>query len=484
MRAYVTTVGTSPQAVLNPLWYLMEVKGWIPDEVYLFWNDGVTRHLETAVKLIKRLSRAYGVDIKLYAGEGEKFREEDPVEFREKVSALLKNLKENEYEVVVDITPGRKFMSALLLGAAYGVGVSEVTYLHLSEWTRYIGGLLFEIPIVKQELFTMRELTGRRGSIRWPGRRRGEAKNVKTDRKGLMAVLDSFYLDGERKFTVKVSGKIIGDVSLGEDVAYRVPRNIDLNDGLHGDVGILKQALIAGGMVPVVNWSELIGLVKTLKSGGRPVYIGFDTNALLMRMASRVLDEPALRERNNLIVDFVYSDEVQVEVSRIANGYKLPYDRELGNFSNQPGPRARLGALGVVELENLRDAGAERANSKETFEGDTKIALDYKAFAEEKQANVIVITLDDRAYAQMSALKGSGLVPFKLDVPFSLGETYGGSWGVMRDTLYTLAVTLGEIQAGRSRILGVWPGKGEPDWRAERVEVSGFRHSRILEALK
>ena len=33
MKAYITTVGTSPEAVFNPLWYLVEVHGWIPDRV-------------------------------------------------------------------------------------------------------------------------------------------------------------------------------------------------------------------------------------------------------------------------------------------------------------------------------------------------------------------------------------------------------------------------------------------------------------------
>jgi len=29
MRVYVTTVGTPPEAVFNPLWYLAEVYDWI-----------------------------------------------------------------------------------------------------------------------------------------------------------------------------------------------------------------------------------------------------------------------------------------------------------------------------------------------------------------------------------------------------------------------------------------------------------------------
>ena len=482
MKAYVTTVGTSPEAVFNALWYLVEAYDWAPDKVYLLWNDGVLRQLETVKKLIKKLSEAYGISIKVHAGEGMKFDEDNPVEFRDKVGSLIGSLKAEGHEVVVDITPGRKFMSALFLGAAMAKKADDVTYLHLDEWRSYMGKLLFEVPMVKQRLFTKHELTGANGVLERKRRKMEAPETFRITREQLMVLLNSLYLDGVTRFPLKLGGTVIGSVALGESVRLRVPDYIELDGELHGGHTMVKEALIAGGMAKFRNWEELVSVINRLKGDGRPLYIGFDTNALYFRVPSKLLGEKRFYSGGNLVFDFVYSDEVSLEVGNAVNK-KLPYDRGLGIYSNQPTPKARLASLGRVELDKLRERGAERTSSRESFHGDTKIALDYKVFAEEKDANVLVITLDDRAYAEMESLKGSGLIPFRLEWDFSFGETFEGTWEELRDTLYTLAVTLGELNVHSYKLYGIWHGKSSKDWENERVKLTGFEYGRILRVL-
>ena len=482
-KVYVTTVGTSPEAVFNPLWYLVEVHSWIPDRVYLLWNDGVRDQLEDVKRLIKRLSSAYGVGIEIIAGDEQRFSEENPVEFRRKVGHLVGSLKRDGYEVVVDITPGRKFMSALLLGVALSANADEITYLHLDDWKDYIGKLLFEVPMTKQRLFRKVELTGKAGTAKLGKRKReGSGAAVSVEREKLMAVLDSLYIDGVRRFPLKVRGKTIGDVILGDTAKLRVSNFINLDDELHGGHAMVREAVIAGGMAKFRNWEELVSLVRRLKGDGRPLYIGFDTNALYFRVPSKILGEKRFRARGNLIFDFVYSDEVAVEVGKHLNK-KLPYGKGLGIYSNQPTPRARLASLGRVELNRLRNLGAERADGGGEGQGDTKIALDYRAFAEEKHANVLVITLDEGAYAEMDALKGTGLIPFRLEWDFGFGDTLDGTWEELRDTLYTLAVTLGELNVHSYKLYGIWNGKKTEDWESERVKLTGFEYTRIFRVL-
>lgn len=482
MRAYVTTVGTTPEAVFNPLWYLAEVCSWIPDEVYLLWNEDVKDELERVKKLIERLSKAYEKEITVKAGEELRFEESNPVEFREKVGMLVNELS-SRGEIIVDITPGRKFMSALLLGAAIVGKADEITYLHLDDWKKYIGKLLFEIPMVKQRLFTKKELTGQQGTIKFQGRKKGPSEELKVRREHLMVLLNSLYLDNEEKVPVKVAGNTIGTINLGESASFRVSNYISLNDEVHGDYGIVRGAIISGGMAKFENWEELISLIKRYRGSRRPLYIGFDTNTLLYRVPSKLLAEERLRERGNLIFDFVYSDEVQREIAGIVND-KLPYDPKLGKYSNQPTPRARLASLGRLELKRIQLLGAERVSSRETIHGDEKIALDYKVFAEEKDADVIVLTADDRAYSQMDALRGSGLIPFKLNPAFSFGKTLTGEWEDLRDTLYTLAVVLGEVQVGKYKLTGIWAGKKTRDEDEERIILSGFEYGRIFDVLE
>ncbi|ASJ15760.1 hypothetical protein A3L04_01070 [Thermococcus chitonophagus] len=481
MKVYVTSVGTSPEAVFNPLWFLVEVYSWVPDKIYLFWNDEVTDVLNKVTELIERLKKAYNVDIEIIADESMKFSEENPIEFRDKVSSLLQSLRREE--VIVDITPGRKFMSALMLGAGMINNVEEIVYLHLQDFRRYMGRLLFEIPMVEQQLFFKEHLTGKRGNVKFPGRKKDEPQEVKIRREDLMAVINSMYIDGEDVFTVKVGNALVGRVRLDKKVEFTVPSFIDLNDDVHGNYNLVKEALIAGGLAKFRNWDELISLIRTLRASKRPIYIGFDTNALYFMVPSKILEDPRFRERGNLIVDFVYSDEVAEEVGKKLN-QKLPYGREYGEFSNQPTPKARLAMLGSIELEKIKMLGAERTKSKEIAEGDTKIALDYKVFAEEKDANVIVVTTDDTAYSEMEAYSGTGLIPFKLEWEFSFGSTLEGTWEELRDSIYTLAVLLGELKVGKYSILGIWRGKNHRDWRDETVKVRNFEYSRILTMLK
>lgn len=482
MRAYVTTVGTSPEAVFNPLWYFAEIRSWVPDEVYLLWNEDVKEELEKVKGLIGRLSKAYRKEIKINAGEELRFDESDPVEFRKKAGRLVQELSKRG-EVVVDITPGRKFMSALLLGAALVEKAGEVTYLHLDDWRRYVGKLLFEVPMAKQRLFGKKELTGEEGTIKFQERTKGSVEERKVTREHLMVFLDSLYLDGETRLPVKVAGETIGTMTLGERATFRVPDYIALDDELHGDYSIIRQAIIAGGMAKFENWEDLISLIRRYRGDRRPLYIGFDTNTLLYRVPSKLLADERLKEKGNLIFDLVYSDEVQREIAGLVN-HKLPYGRELGNYSNQPTPRARLASLGRVELRRIQLLGAERVSSREALRGDQKIALDYKVFAEEKDANVIVLTADDRAYSQMDTLGGSGLIPLKLKPVFSFGKTLNGEWEELRDTLYALASVLGEVHVGRYRLNGIWAGKNTEDWNEERVILGGFEYGRIFDVLE
>ncbi|QDA31656.1 hypothetical protein FH039_08675 [Thermococcus indicus] len=481
MRAYVTVVGTTPEAVFNPLWYLAEVYSWIPERVYLLWNDDVTEQLELVKRLIGKLSEAYRVSIEVIADEGMSFTEEDPVQFRERAGELIRKLKAEGHEVVVDITPGRKFMSALLLGAAISMGADEVTYLHLGNFRRYAGRLLFEVPMAEQRLFRREELTGRKGALKLGRRKKDSPKSLVVSRENLMALLNSLYLDGQRRFRLAVRSEEIASVKLGERARIRVGEYITLDRELHGGHSMVKEAIIAG-MGSFRNWDGLKEEVKALLHSGRPLYIGFDTNALLFRVPSKLLAENDFYRNGNLVFDFVYSDEVQVEIGRQVNE-KLPFDRELGFYSNQPTPRARLASLGRVELYRLREMGAERADSRRGERGDTKIALDYKSFAEEKDANVLVITLDDRAYAEMDALRGSGLVPFRLEWDFSFGGTIEGTWEGLRDTLYTLASVLGELNVHTYKLYGLWHGKNSEDWKREMVKLNGFEYGRIFRVL-
>jgi len=165
MKVWVTTVGKSPFAVLNTVWYIVRKGEYVPERVYLIWNDFVKKEKELVEKLIRALLESYGVNPEIIADESVKVDEDD---FPNLVKTLLR-IKDKELEegneIAVDMTPGRKFMSALsmYLGVAGDLKkkVHRVYYLHLRD-TRFVDRPLVLIPFSVQKCYDMRrELNAR-----------------------------------------------------------------------------------------------------------------------------------------------------------------------------------------------------------------------------------------------------------------------------------------------------------------------------------
>ena len=163
MRVWVTTVGKKPFAVLNTVWYLVRKGEYVPERVYLIWNDFVEKEKEIAKDLIRILLESYGVSPEIIADESVKVNEDD---FHELIRTLAeirdRELSEGN-EIAVDMTPGRKFMSALsmYLGVASELikkkkNVHRVYYLHLRE-LRFVDKPLILIPFGVQKCYNMRD---------------------------------------------------------------------------------------------------------------------------------------------------------------------------------------------------------------------------------------------------------------------------------------------------------------------------------------
>ncbi len=162
MKVWVTTVGKSPFAVLNTIWYLVRKGEYVPERVYLIWNDLVEKEKEIVKELIRVLLESYGVNPEIIADESVKVDEDD---FHNLIKTLAeirnKELAEGN-EIAVDMTPGRKFMSALsmYLGVADELikkkkNVHRVYYLHLRD-LRFVDKPLVLIPFSVQKCYEMR----------------------------------------------------------------------------------------------------------------------------------------------------------------------------------------------------------------------------------------------------------------------------------------------------------------------------------------
>ncbi|MEM3466436.1 MAG: hypothetical protein QW566_08205 [Candidatus Jordarchaeales archaeon] len=481
LDVWVASVSVSSPAVFNGLWFVAERYGFVPDRVYLLWNESVVGQLEAVRRAIGCLGGTYGRRVEVVADESVRVYEEDIDGFRRKVGELLKSLG-GVGRVVVDITPGRKFMSSLMLAAGME-HADHVVYLFLRD-LGYADSYLFHIPFSLQKLVDLRALF--KGGAPLSGERvKGERVTVKVCRRDLMVFLNSLYLDGRLVHDVRLGGVKLGRFTLkleGNEVSFNVECN-DFCDETHGDFSLVREVILASGMARFSNEEEAFGeVLNEIKRSSRTVYVGFDTNSLVFRVPSRFLEYvrrayAGMREREPSI-NFVISGEVINEVSRNVN-QKLPVDPKLGDYSNQLTPRARLFMVAQGERRLLDDRNSEVVEAGGDARGDEKIALEYKEFAS-KKGNVVVFTTDSAAYMAMDSFRRQGLIPVKLDLP-SMQGPFRGRWEDARDLLYYLSVVLGEINVSPYRFRGVWRGKSPDDWRRELVELSNFEYSRILE---
>ncbi|MHA1712375.1 MAG: hypothetical protein ACTSUS_10055, partial [Candidatus Freyarchaeota archaeon] len=305
-------------------------------------------------------------------------------------------------------------------------------------------------------------------------------------RRDVMCVLNSLYLDNRLVHDLKVKNQVIGRLSLKlkRNEALFKPYPISFFDEVHGDSSLIREVVLSSGMARFANEEEAFKeVLDRVTGGGRTVYVGFDTNSLIFRVPSKLMEllerGYAQRKAEMLSLNFTVSDEVLREVSRNVN-QKLPFDPKLGEYSNQLTPKARLFMIAQGELQTLNKRNYEVASSDASGKsGDEKIALDYKSFAAEK-GDTIVFTTDDAAFIAMENYVKQGVIPVKLEHP-QQQESYVGRWDDARDLLYYLSTVLGEISIPPYKLKGVWGGKNARDWRQERLALINFEYKRILD---
>lgn len=154
MKTWISIIGSSPFAVINTMWAACKLDNYVPERVLFIVNRNLKeKDTKTVYWWTKELLRGYGVEDPIFE---EKIVEEDDfgdIEdvFRHNISSL-----KQEGAVAVDITPGRKYMSAIAMHCGLAGGASHVYYLHLKDFD-YQNSPFPLIPIQKQRLIDMKE---------------------------------------------------------------------------------------------------------------------------------------------------------------------------------------------------------------------------------------------------------------------------------------------------------------------------------------
>jgi hypothetical protein len=125
-RAYLTALGRASWAMVNTYYAVLREREYLPDKIYIFTEEAYEEKLDKAIAAIKVLSSEYGINPEI---ESRVVSDWDFIEAGREISVLLKALKEEGYQVAIDITPGRKaiVVAALIIGIK--VKIDYVFYL-------------------------------------------------------------------------------------------------------------------------------------------------------------------------------------------------------------------------------------------------------------------------------------------------------------------------------------------------------------------
>jgi len=145
MRVWITNVGRQTYAVINPIWMWL-IQGYKPpDIIVLIYNENVKGVKNDAREKLKRLFNHYGLGIQIQAEE----TSENWDEYGRRFNEIIKKYSSLAEEIILDLTPGRKFMSVAASLVFYSLQKANVkvklVYLHLLDQS-YLQRSLSTIP--------------------------------------------------------------------------------------------------------------------------------------------------------------------------------------------------------------------------------------------------------------------------------------------------------------------------------------------------
>lgn len=159
---WLTVIGRSPFAVLNSIWAAIEKKDVYPNKFCLLMTEndpGTEESYKTIRNWLPRILEAHcGIKID-FDSEDDVFRvpieENDMLDFRNKVQNYLDIFINGKMQVIIDITPGRKYMSGVLMSAGLNSeNIYAVYYNHLL-LKKYQGDSYPLIPAPENQLYDL-----------------------------------------------------------------------------------------------------------------------------------------------------------------------------------------------------------------------------------------------------------------------------------------------------------------------------------------
>ena len=154
VTAWVTNGTTTLEAIVNPI-NAASHKEFVPDRLYIIENPKVTDEVTRAVDLATEIVDVYRgdeLDVRITSIDSELNFDRLYTHTKE----AIEEVHEDDGEVAVDFTPGRKFMSALAFATGMRYDADHVYYFYLEDTPR--GRVYPSIPRTKSRLYDFTEV--------------------------------------------------------------------------------------------------------------------------------------------------------------------------------------------------------------------------------------------------------------------------------------------------------------------------------------
>jgi len=239
-----------------------------------------------------------------------------------------------------------------------------------------------------------------------------------------------------------------------------------------------RMTLYASGCLTAENYEDVKkeleqNAKRDLLRGHRPLYIGYDTNALMHRVpvdVSEILNAmnaktgyalcTGVLEELHPKVDKKYN---QLKIGRLKQRLKI---KEFEEFFNQPLLNARMHRIGLMEYRKLKNN--YYADEIKSEKGDLNIVRAYSKYPISKNNMVdILLFSGDNVFVEIA--HDNRLKAIFVKQPKTIPSNLKVKWNKIVDLLFVSAIVFGYISVSGIKMFGIWRGKIEDDWNKERV---------------
>jgi len=133
---WVTTASPTIEAVINPLTAACTEADYVPDVVRILDNPDIADASDRATELIRTVVAAHG-DSEPTIDHVTVDSERNFTEIVDYHRQAIEDARDNDAAVAIDVTPGRKFMSAIAFQAGIQFEADHVYYLYLDSSDYY-----------------------------------------------------------------------------------------------------------------------------------------------------------------------------------------------------------------------------------------------------------------------------------------------------------------------------------------------------------